>query len=116
MALATRCYLRAAEQALRGDDTEAAIVRALRGVTCGASGEELGAIRLIEAEAHNWRGDFALAEERALEAVTLLVPGTRAYFQAVVEIVLASGQIGAIDRVERWSRASSIPALSPGAL
>ncbi|MBK9262309.1 MAG: hypothetical protein IPM54_21200 [Polyangiaceae bacterium] len=70
--LAIGAYRRAAEHALRADDLDAAIARAERGVIQGASGEELAALRLIQAEAHNWRGELVLAEQRAMEAVGLV--------------------------------------------
>src|SRR5262249_20706911 len=74
-------YLHAAAQALEGHDLEAALKRAQRGVDCGAS-VELGALRLIEAEAHAWRGEHADAAASGGQAMAWLERGTPAWFTA----------------------------------
>jgi tetratricopeptide (TPR) repeat protein len=99
---AVRWYGRAAEQALAADDLAAVVERASRGVACGARGEELGALRLVEAEAHVWRGELALAEQRSIEAAELLPPGSSGWFRAVSQVVLATFKRGHLDAVERW--------------
>ncbi|MEO8212331.1 MAG: protein kinase, partial [Myxococcales bacterium] len=66
-ARSVRWYQKAAEQALNANDLAAAIARADLGLECGAGGELAGALKLTKAEAHVWRGELALAEERALE-------------------------------------------------
>jgi tetratricopeptide (TPR) repeat protein len=107
---AARAYRRAADHALLTDDLHAAIERAERGVVCGASGasgEELGALRVIQAEAHNWRGELALSEQRATEAIGLLAPGTIAWFRAVQQAVDAAGKLGAFDKVDGLARPST---------
>lgn len=71
-ARAAESYLRAAEQALEGDDLSTAIAHAERGVACGADGPMLGRLRLIQAEAHNWRGEHEAAGPLGAEAITLL--------------------------------------------
>jgi hypothetical protein len=63
-ARAVRWYLRAAEDALEANDLPAVIERAERGVACGAAGEILGALHLTIAEAHLWRGELGLADQR----------------------------------------------------
>lgn len=100
--LAIGAYRRAAEHALGADDLDAAIARAERGVIRGASGEELAALRLIQAEAHNWRGELVLAEQRAMEAIGLVREGTTAWFRALHQIVDAAGKLGAFERIEHW--------------
>ena len=45
---------RAAEQALEGNDLDAAVARAERGIACGASGELRGRFRSLQAEARLW--------------------------------------------------------------
>src|SRR5262249_25638819 len=52
---AVKWYRYAAEQSLEANDLTAVLDRTKRGVACGASGEELGLLRLCEAEAHVWR-------------------------------------------------------------
>ncbi|WP_437969558.1 protein kinase [Sorangium sp. So ce260] len=95
-------YRRAAEQALRGNDLLAAIRHAARGLACGAAGAEAGGLLLVEAEARVWHGDFAVAEQRALDAVALFEPGSPSWYSAVTEVVMAAGKQGALDRVESW--------------
>ncbi|WP_437648894.1 protein kinase domain-containing protein [Sorangium sp. So ce362] len=95
-------YRRAAEQALRGNDLLAAIRHAERGRACGAAGAEAGGLLLVESEARVWRGDFALAEQRALEAITLFEPGSPSWYSAVTDVVMSAGKQGALDRVESW--------------
>jgi tetratricopeptide (TPR) repeat protein len=95
-------YRRAAEDALAGNDLEAALARAERGAACGADPEDLGALRLVEAEAHAWRGEFTQAEERANDAVALLTPGSAAWYRAITQATTAAGKLGALDRSEAW--------------
>jgi tetratricopeptide (TPR) repeat protein len=95
-------YRRAAEQALAADDLAAVLERVARGVACGAAGEALGAMRLAEAEAHAWRGELALAEQRGIEATERLAPGTVAWFRAVTEVINAAGKAGNVDHIEPW--------------
>jgi tetratricopeptide (TPR) repeat protein len=101
-ARAVRWYQRAAEQSLEANDLGAAIERAERGVACGAAGKELGALRLVQAEASVWRGELECAEARGVEAVGLLEPGSMQWFRAIHQIVPAAGKLGGFDRVEKW--------------
>jgi tetratricopeptide (TPR) repeat protein len=106
-------YRRAAEEALTGNDLAAALGRADRGAACGAAGEELGALRAVQAEAHVWRGELGLAEERAVEAMALLVLGSPRWFRVVAQAVSAASKLGAIDRA--LSRVDVARAAIPGA-
>jgi len=105
---AVRWYLQAAEQALEGNDLAGAIERAERGILCGASREDRGALRLVQAEASNWRGELALAEDRATDAANLLGEGTVGWFRAVTELVGASGRQGHYDRVLPWAERARV--------
>ena len=67
-------WRRAAEQALAASDLDAALAHCERAVAAGAGGAALGAVRVIAAEAHDWRGEFARAEAAAREALTWLEP------------------------------------------
>jgi tetratricopeptide (TPR) repeat protein len=82
-------YRRAAEQALEGNDLEAAMTRAERGTACGASGEHLGALRLVEAEAHRWRGEFADMERCAVDAMRELPRGRPPWCNAAADAAVA---------------------------
>jgi tetratricopeptide (TPR) repeat protein len=87
-------YLRAAEQALEGNDLAAAIGRVERSVACGATGEMLGELHLIRAEAHGWRGEFAEAEKWAMEAMRTLPKGGAQWYSAMSEVAGAAIQLG----------------------
>ncbi len=80
---AARWYRRAAEKALEANDLAAALARAERGVGSGAQGEDLGVLRLVQAEAHVWRGDLEAAVTRGVDAIGLLGPGSVPWFRAV---------------------------------
>ncbi|WP_437664574.1 serine/threonine-protein kinase [Sorangium sp. So ce1182] len=100
---AVRWYRRAAEQSLEANDLRAAIERAACGEACGAAGEDLGALRLVAAEANVWEGDLAAAEELGASAAELLPAGCPGWFRAVTQIAAAAGKLGAVDRVARWA-------------
>jgi eukaryotic-like serine/threonine-protein kinase len=90
-------YRRAAEQALGGNDFAAASERAGRGVACGASGEQLGVLLLIQTEALGWMADFAAAAERAREAMRQLPRGSELWYAAAGEIARAIGRLANAD-------------------
>jgi eukaryotic-like serine/threonine-protein kinase len=91
----------AAEEALEANDLAMVIERAERGVRLGAAGESLGAMRVTEAQARFWRGEYREAESAALEATQLLVGVDR--LRAVREVVAALGQQAKFAEVESWS-------------
>ena len=99
LARAIGWYRRAAEQAYEGNDLDALLARAARGVACGAHGEDLGALRLLQAEAHRWRGEPTEAEQRSSEAMERLREGTALWYGAAREVIFASSVIGRIDRL-----------------
>ncbi|WP_437973000.1 protein kinase [Sorangium sp. So ce295] len=101
-ARAAEAYLRAAEEALRGGDLDAAIARADRGLGCGAAGDAAGRLRWVQAEAHVWRGDLALSAERGSEALGLVERGSATWFSAIIPLVWATSKLGRLDEVERW--------------
>ncbi|MCC6558265.1 MAG: protein kinase [Polyangiaceae bacterium] len=108
-------YRRAAEQALGGDDFAAVLARADRGVASGASGEALGALRLLQAEAHTWRGEHALAALRGLEAMAVLPEGSAAWCEAAGEVVIAGGRLGDHDALVRIAgRLAALPVAGGG--
>ncbi|AUX42968.1 protein kinase [Sorangium cellulosum] len=100
---AATAYLAAARQALRGNDLGAVLARAARGAACDPAPATAGELGLLESQAHFWRGDLALAEERAALAAEHLDPGSAAWFSALTQIVLAAGATGGHERVERWA-------------
>jgi tetratricopeptide (TPR) repeat protein len=113
---AVRFYLAAAEQALRGNDLAAALARAGRGITCGAEGETLGALHLLAAEAHRWRGDFAAAVADGDAALALLAVGDPRWYVAAGELATCAGLLGREDRLVALAaalRASATSASAP---
>jgi tetratricopeptide (TPR) repeat protein len=82
-ARAVAFYLRAAEQALEGNDLELAISRAERGIRGGAEGGVLGALLLVQIEAHGWRGEAEAAEQCAVRAVKALPAKSAGWFTAM---------------------------------
>jgi serine/threonine protein kinase/tetratricopeptide (TPR) repeat protein len=99
---AIRWYVRAAEQALEANDLPIAINMARCGAECGADGNDLGELRLIEAEANVWTGELALAEQQSIEATRLFTAGSSAWYRSIRQAVLAAGKLGSYDRVESW--------------
>jgi eukaryotic-like serine/threonine-protein kinase len=98
-ARAASLYLRTAEQALQGNDLEASIGYAKRGVACGALGEVKGALLLVQAEANRYMGRNVEADACSIEAMRLLSRGSSKWFHAVGELGFASGKIGKYDRL-----------------
>ncbi len=109
---ATRWYLRAGRQALEGNDPNAALARARRGIALGAKGEELGALELLEAETQKWRGQNREAQRAALSALEHLGRGGAAWFSAAGEAAAASGKAGDGDQLV--SIAERLRDLAPG--
>ncbi len=96
---AARWYRRAAEQALEGNDLETAVARAERGIALGAKGHELGALHLLQADAHRWRGEFAEMQRCASVAIVALPRGESAWCKAVAEVAVACRALGAYDQL-----------------
>jgi tetratricopeptide (TPR) repeat protein len=98
-ARAVAWYLRAAEQALGGNDLDGALARAEQGARAGAAGEALGALRLVQAEAHRWRGENAAAEARGAEAMALLPRTGAAWCAAAGVTAVTAGRLGHVERL-----------------
>ena len=58
-------------------------------------------LRLIQAEAHVWRGELDAAEARALEAAARWPPGSAAWLRAQAQAIIAAAKHGRLDVVER---------------
>lgn len=109
-------FRQAAEHALEGNDFEAAIARAERGIESDTTAdgitelETVGHLRLLQAEAHRWRGEQALAFEKAESALALLPRRSAKWFLAVGELALAAGRVGRRDALlERAEGFGSVP-------
>ncbi|MEZ4312065.1 MAG: protein kinase [Polyangiaceae bacterium] len=97
---AATCYLRAAEQALEGNDLEAALSCVERGLACGAAGESRGLLHLIAAEAYRYRGEPSREQTAAIEAMVLLPRGDTRWCIAAGQAAIASGKLGDRARME----------------
>jgi tetratricopeptide (TPR) repeat protein len=97
-------FRRAADQALRADDHLGAIERAERAIACGARGEDLGALWLIEAEARRWRGENELAKDAATRAMQSLAPGTAGFCDAASELAAVYGSLGDTEHLVALAR------------
>jgi tetratricopeptide (TPR) repeat protein len=87
-------WLRAAAQALEGNDLAAAIARADRGVASGATGEVRGELRLIQAEARRWRNENVEAERCAREVMDLFPRSHPSWYAAASERANTAGKLG----------------------
>ena len=76
-------WRRAADRALSGGDPDAALAYSARAVACGAAGEELGHLELIQALAEDWKGEYEAAERLASAALVHLPRGGRRWCRAV---------------------------------
>jgi tetratricopeptide (TPR) repeat protein len=112
---AARWCRAAGEQALEGNDLPGAIARAQRGGNLGARGETLARLKLIEAQAQFWRGEYALAEMCATVAMATSQAGSGLWFETVGELVTALGQQGKYAEVGRWSGLAGVAASRPEA-
>jgi tetratricopeptide (TPR) repeat protein len=112
-------YLRAADQALRGGDTEAAVARARRGLACGADGDPRIALLgvLCEARALSaWRKEgFEESMAYVDEVMRLSAPGSAPWARALSAKCLNSVQLGRFeDAIAALNAAASVEPL-PGA-
>jgi tetratricopeptide (TPR) repeat protein len=111
---AVLCTLRAATQALEGNDFAAAIACVARGLACGAEGSVQGALLLALAEAHRWRGEFREAEEAAARALALVPPGSAEWYGSAAEVARASAAMGQVQRLVDMAELLLSRELGPG--
>ena len=115
VARAIERYRTAAEHALEANDLAGAIERAERGVGCGAQGESLGMLRLVQAHAHSWRGASDLGEKCAREALSLLRPESADGCAAMGAAGIATVRLGRIDAFEADVERLRATAIDPDA-
>jgi tetratricopeptide (TPR) repeat protein len=93
-------FRRAAEQALRGSDLDAATSRAERAAACGAEGESLGEIRAIQTEASSLRGRLEETLARGQQALALLPPGGELWCRAAGEVAFVLARVPERERID----------------
>ncbi len=86
--------LKAAEQALDGNDFALAIEQAGRAIALDPSPILAGRASAVLAEAHLHRGEMEAAARRGAEAVASVAEGEPAWFHACAAHVIASGRLG----------------------
>ncbi len=107
-------YLRAARDALEGNDLAAVLARVERGLACGARGAALGELLVLRAEAHRWRADYTAAIESAQLALAVLPAGTSGWYTAATQAITALAAVAAHDRLdELLVRVADAPATDP---
>jgi hypothetical protein len=111
-AAAVPAYARAAEQALDASDLDAVLDRTAAAARCGARGEALAQLRLLEAIARHWRAEYAEGERAATEAIEELMPLSPPWYRAVEEVAESSLPLGHVDTLLALGEALSPP---PGA-
>ncbi|MDB4945141.1 MAG: hypothetical protein JWP97_4675 [Labilithrix sp.] len=112
---AASSYARAAVQALEGNDFAAARRRADNAVRAGATGESLGQLQLLLAEASRWEGEHQDAAGHAAAAMTQLAPSSDGWFVAVAEAVDAAMNLGKHAEAEALAMGLRDLELAPGA-
>lgn len=104
----------AAEESLHRNDLDRALAHAARARALGPIESIEARLRAVEAEVQYWRGDLALAAERASDAARALPSGTRAWFEAVSIAIGALGQLGR--NAEVAARLEEVAAATPAAI
>jgi eukaryotic-like serine/threonine-protein kinase len=89
-------YMRAAEQARRGQDPLSAIDRAERGIRCGAEGEAYLEMALIRGESLLFSCDYAHGLEQADEVISLARSGSRRWAWGLGQKVASASFLGAL--------------------
>jgi hypothetical protein len=109
-------FRRAAEAALRGDDLDAAIARAERGLACGAAGDDALALLAARAEATSWKGDLDLADARAAEVIAQAPAGSGSWYWAHAGLAAHGFFRGRVDVLaETMARVVDLPPSAEGA-
>jgi eukaryotic-like serine/threonine-protein kinase len=111
-------YLRAAEQAHRGGDADAAIARAKRGIKGGVPEELRVALLGLLCEIHVWslEREYINAVPYAEEVMSLATPGSVPWASAVAVKMLAVTLLGKTDELQPIIRLLQRVEPSPGAV
>ena len=104
-------YLAGAQAALEGNDFLAAEERADRAIAAGASGETLGRLHHLLAEAARWQGRHDVALQHARGAMHNLPEGSDDWCAAAAEAVDAAAILGL--HVEMSALTSTLTSLAP---
>lgn len=108
-------FRRAAEQALEGGDFDAAVERAEQAIACGAAGELLAELRLVQSEARIWAGSIPDAERWATDAAQGLRTGSLRWFGAIQKTMYCASLRGDVDSALAWLAVARSAAPEPDA-
>jgi eukaryotic-like serine/threonine-protein kinase len=92
-------YLRAAEQAMRGSDTDVAIARAHRGLASGPPEPVRAALLGVLCESYIWRNEVSAGAGYAEEALRISTPGSVPWARAVNAKLSLALNRGAVDEI-----------------
>jgi tetratricopeptide (TPR) repeat protein len=90
---------RSAVQAMEGGDLRAAGAHVRRAMACGAAGEMLGALHLLEAATERWVGRYAEAARAGRQALRMFTPGSDSWYEALGEIAGDASALGDVPTI-----------------
>ncbi|MFO0590790.1 MAG: hypothetical protein U0441_24820 [Polyangiaceae bacterium] len=96
-AMAAAWYRTAAERALFGNDLDAAVACAQKGISCGAQGELRSQLATLAIEAHGWRNDWTSGAAHADVLLASETPGSRPWCMAAAVRVWSAPLRGQLD-------------------
>jgi tetratricopeptide (TPR) repeat protein len=91
---ACKYYVAAADQLLEGSDIEGALERIARAEAAGATGETLGKLLYLRAEAHRWYGETQAVFECSTQAAKHLPESSSLWLLAKVTAAIAATALG----------------------
>jgi len=87
-------YVHGAEDALSANDYDGVQQRGERAIQCGASGEALGRVRMLQADASRWGGEYERSIVQARDALAHLRPASPDWFEAGGTLAIVCGLVG----------------------
>ena len=91
-------FRRAAQQAFDGNDLDTAMERAQKGIACGAQGDELGLLRVLQSEVYALRCENTRAERCGTEVLTQMPRGSAPWLWAAAMTFILRVQLGEVPR------------------
>jgi tetratricopeptide (TPR) repeat protein len=111
---AVKFFVEAAWQADRRGDQQGVLECVERGVACGAEGEALGVLRVLEGMVHYLRWNFTAAITGCQRALELLPPGSVGWYRALMLLIPALSTLGQRETVLEYARTCFETALPSG--
>jgi tetratricopeptide (TPR) repeat protein len=119
-ARAAGLYLRAARQALEGNDLAGAVAAVDKGLALGVEDADRAELLLTLAEAKNWLGDFAEAEDAAAAILPAAPRAGRTWLRAVGQLAVACMRRGNAARltpyIDELAALAAAERVAPGAV